>query len=155
MEAVEARRIAELQRMSGSATGLVRAEKDILKNHSKALLDQESLPENLKDLCVDHKDILESLLTKIGDSKKTKSKELLAAAGSWIQDLDVPEDKAVLFDMLESLPEHIIKYSNAVLKIMYDHDTVNEKDIFKWHAASDPDNIAVANAQAFVDFLKD
>jgi len=80
---------------------------------------------------------------------------VLAAAEAWIEDLNVPEEKRALFGVLENLPERIMKHSNAVLKVMYDQDAVSEKDILKWHAAADHENKAVANAKAFIDFLKD
>jgi len=144
-EAVQARREAELQRMGASARMVAKPSKE-LPQPPHSLFTSE-------DPSIGHDHLLNPLLAHVGDSKR--SKEVLAAAEAWIEDLNVPEEKRALFGVLENLPERIMKHSNAVLKVMYDQDAVSEKDILKWHAAADHENKAVANAKAFIDFLKD
>lgn len=156
-EAVEARRIAEMEKMGVSAAEMVSSAADEEASKEKAekesVSDGEAVADKMEGLSIDYQATLDSLMAQIGDSKK--SKEVLAAAGAWIEELDVPKDKSTLFGMLENLPEGTMKQSNTILKVMYDHDALSEDDIFKWHAAADMDNTAVANAQAFVDFLKE
>merc|ERR1712093_23681 len=102
--------------------------------------------------------LLSSFITHIGETKKIKQKKVLAAAEAWINaELTVVQEaqKSTLFTMLEHLPQNVMTYSNAVLKVMYDHDAVTEEDISVWHgAAADTENAALINAKEFIDFLK-
>jgi len=144
-EAVEARRLAEMAKMGANAQGMVDtvdvpAVEEVAEAVSAVSLDDSADA------------LLESLMGHIGESKK--SKEVLSAATAWMDDLEVPKDKAPLFAMLEKLPENAMKHSNAILKVLYDHDAISAADLFAWHESANGDNQAVTNAQAFVDFLK-
>lgn len=147
-EAVEARRLAEMAKMGANA-------QDMVDTAVVPEVEVEKVAEAVEAVSLDDSAdaLLESLMGHVGESKK--SKEVLAAAGAWMDDLEVPKDKAPLFAMLEKLPENAMKHSNAILKVMYDHDAISAADLFQWHESADGDNTAVANAQAFVDFLKD
>jgi len=101
--------------------------------------------------------LLSSFIAHIGETKM-KQKKVLAAAEAWMNaEMTVVQEaqKSTLFTMLERLPRNVMKYSNALLKVMYDHDAVTEEDISVWHgAAADAENAAVINAKEFIDFLK-
>jgi len=152
LEAVEARRQAEMEKMGAKAAADNLQEIDAPPAEEAAAV--EEIVEKAAKIDLDaSNELLNALMAQIGESKKAK--EVMAAAGAWMEDTEVPEAKNTLFYVLENLPENVMKHSNIVLKVMYDHDAVTDEDVFAWHAAADAENPAVANAQAFVDFLKE
>jgi len=160
LEAVEARRIAEMSAMSHGGASLVEgdeaakapaedADKDDSADKSSG---EDDVAEGVEGLDLDDS-LLDSLLEKIGDSKK--SKEVLPKVESWAEELSSDASKGSLFAVIEKLPENITKHATIVLKALYDKDLVADDDIFAWFDVADQDNAAVAAAKPFVDFLRE
>lgn len=153
LEAVEARRIAEMEKMGGNVAAMVTEGAAAPVTQEKEGSDSDGKEaEEMGKLSVDDNSLLESLLDEIGESKK--SKEVMPKAEAWAEGLDESNSAAALA-VIEKLPEHLTKHATIILKALYDADVVSDDDIFAWHAKADQGNAAVAAAQAFVDFLKE
>jgi len=158
-EAVEARRIAEMEDMSKSGTALVDGDDDEGNTVEAPAEDEKSESSEAADemaaLTVDDGKVdeyLEGLMELVGDNKKSKA--VLAAATEWAEGLEDP-NKAALLGVIAKIPEHISKQGGAILKVMYDADYVTDEEIFAWFDNADQDIASVAAAGAFVQFLKD
>jgi len=153
MEAVESRRAEEMASMSTSAVAMITDEKPEAQPEggANANEDDEGSSEQ-EELAAQSQELLESLVDAIGELKKAK--EVLPVVEKWTAELDGAA-KADLFAVIENLPENVVKHTTLILKSFYDADVVSEEDIFAWFDEADKENAAVANAAAFVDFLRE
>lgn len=152
--AVESRRIAEMEQMSAGAKAMLTT--DELKAEEKApeAKEESSDADSADGEAGGEADsLLQSLVAKIGDLKK--SKEILPVADAWADALaGASPATSVIFAMLEQLPENLMKHSTIVLKALYDHEVVSETEIFEWHSTSTCSE-AVSGTDKFIAFLKE
>jgi len=152
--AVESRRIAEMEQMSAGAKAMLTT--DELKAEEKApeAKEESSDADSADGEAGGEADsLLQSLVAKIGDLKK--SKEILPVADAWADALaGASPATSVVFAMLEQLPENLMKHSTIVLKALYDHEVVSETEIFEWHSTSTCSE-AVSGTDKFIAFLKE
>ena len=55
--------------------------------------------------------------------------------------------------LVAQLPVNAARHCSLVLKVLYDHDVVDEQTITKWHQSADQTLLSVSKAKAFVDWL--
>ena len=58
-----------------------------------------------------------------------------------------------MLELVAQLPDNAAKHCSLVLKVLYDHDVVDEQTITRWHRSADQTLRAVSKAKAFVDWL--
>jgi len=170
LEAVEARRIAEMSSMSASGAALVTEKGEGTEDAPSGGADAEAPAEegsegdgkssegdvadsmSKLDVSDESTALLESLLEKIGESKKAK--EILPKAEEWAEGLEDP-NKAAVLAVIVNLPANLTKHATIILKSLYDGDVVSDEDIFAWYDAADAENASVAAALPFVEFLRE
>jgi len=58
-----------------------------------------------------------------------------------------------MLELVAQLPDNAAKHCSLVLKVLYDHDVVDEQTITRWHQSADQTLLSVLKAKAFVDWL--